>query len=203
MLYAKRYIFRVKWDIIFSFDKKDCEKYGFEYLGFSYYSKLDLNDEAIETDLFYAGRIKNETSRIDILKRIYKCALADRVKVKFIISGLTNPIFGTRDILEVKDNISYDKILNDVKKTKCILEIIQPGQSNQTVRYMEAICYNKKLLTNNEGVKLMPFYNEKYMYIFRSPEEIDYDWLIEDCEVSYGYNNEFSPLNLYRIINSL
>lgn len=60
-----------------------------------------------------------------------------------------------------------------MKSTNCILEILQEGQYQQSIRYFEAIIYNKKLLTNNKNVKNLPYFDERYMRYFSSITDID------------------------------
>ena len=69
-----------------------------------------------------------------------------------------------------------------------------------TLRYYEAITYNKKLITNNEMVKKLPFYNPYYMFVFCDPEDIDLAWVKRSVKVDYHYNNEFSPKELVKDI---
>ena len=94
----------------------------------------------------------------------------------------------------------YDRILADVLASNCILEVVQEGQNAQTARYYEAICYNKKLLTNNMNVEKLPFYDERYIRVFKTIDDIDFDWIKEKNIIDYGYNNEFSPI---KILNKL
>ena len=60
------------------------------------------------------------------------------------------------------------------------------------MRYKEAVMYNKKLLTNNSNVNLLPCYNPKYIKYFEKPEDIDIDWLLRREPVIYDYQMEFS-----------
>ena len=53
--------------------------------------------------------------------------------------------------------IDYNQILDELQKFDTVLEVVQPGQVGVTLRYYEAITYNKKLITNNEMVKKLPF----------------------------------------------
>ena len=76
------------------------------------------------------------------------------------------------------------------------MEILQKGQTGPTLRYFEAVCYNKKLLTNNPHIVNFPFYKPEWMKIYQKPEDIDINWLKEKEQIDYGYNGEFSPTKL-------
>ena len=94
----------------------------------------------------------------------------------------------------------YKDIIKEIKKSNCIVEILQKNQTGSTLRYYEAICYNKKLLTNNINVMNLPFYNEKYIRIFDDSFKIDYDWIKEEEIIDYQYNNLYSPIKILDLI---
>ncbi len=200
MRYAKKYIFSFEWDLIFSFDESDCREYGFTYMGLSYYSKIDLSAQSRNvSDLFYIGAKKDEDTREKLLLEIY-----NRCKDKGIICNFKfrsmkkHPELEKQGINMLAKPQPYRDVLNDINATNCILEIMQPGQNNQTARYMEAVCYNKKLLTNNTEIVTLPFYNPQYMKVFISPDDIDFEWIKKEEAVNYNYDNEFSPIRILR-----
>ena len=82
-------------------------------------------------------------------------------------------------------------------------DLLQPNQKMQTIRYFEAVVYNKKLLTNNPYIYDLPFYDSRYMKVFSRPEEIDVDWIRKKESIHYDYNNEFSPCNLVNVLDAL
>ena len=92
--------------------------------------------------------------------------------------------------------IPYSEVVEKNKASNCILEIISSGQSGASLRYYEAVCYNKKLLTNNKNVVNLPFYNPDYIHVFEKPEDIDWDWVKERIQVDYHYDGRFSPTHL-------
>ena len=73
------------------------------------------------------------------------------------------------------------------------MEILQKNQHGATLRYFEAVCYNKKLLTNNKDIIYYPFYNSKWMKVFTNISEIDIEWLRTNENIDYKYSGEFSP----------
>ena len=83
-------------------------------------------------------------------------------------------------------------------KSNCILDIVQNGQKGNTIRYYEAICNNKKLLTNNRTVLSDKYYDKRYIQYFSDAKQIDVNWIKEPCEVDFGYQGEFSPEVLIR-----
>ena len=76
-------------------------------------------------------------------------------------------------------------------------------QEGVTLRTMEAICYNKKLLTNNQSMKESKFYKTGNIQVFKTIDEIDADFVMRKDKVDYNYEGEFSPIHLLEHINQV
>ena len=96
----------------------------------------------------------------------------------------------------------YEKVIGNILSTNCVLEMVAKGQKVQTARYYEAVCYNKKLLTNNPNIKELSFYNPQYMKYFENIEDIDFEWVKRKETIDYHYNNEFSPNHILKELNN-
>ena len=107
-----------------------------------------------------------------------------------------NKIDACLDIIAGQEKIPYSEALRRTLEAKCILDVVRPNQTGMTLRYYEAVTYNRKLLTNNPSLFSFPYYDERFMQYFEKVEDIDWDWVKEDIEVDYHYNGEFSPLRL-------
>jgi hypothetical protein len=190
---VKEIITQVLFDNIYSFDDIDSKQYGFIHTK-SIYSKLERSlPEKNENELLFIGRDKN---RLDILHKIYNNAKKHDIRCFFDIVGVKDKD-KIRDVnLIYNKKISYGEVVKKLQQTNCLLEVLQGIQSGFTFRTYEAICYNKKLLTNNKNIVNMPFYDSNYIKIFDSVEDIDFEWIKKIEEVNYKYNGEFSPVNL-------
>lgn len=49
--------------------------------------------------------------------------------------------------------ISYQENLDNIRKSKCIVDVVQKGQIGLTLRPLESLFFKKKLLTNNKCIK--------------------------------------------------
>ena len=97
-------------------------------------------------------------------------------------------------------HLPYSDMLKILPNVQCILDIPQEDQAALTLRPYEAVVYNKKLLTNNKRIKSFKYYDNRYMQYFERVEDIDWDWLVSDINVNYGYQGDFSP---YHLLNQL
>lgn len=193
------------WDLTLSYDQHDCDEFGFDYMGQTIYSRLnDVKPSDAQSDIYFVGR--NKAGRNQDVLKLYEYLHAAGIKVNFdlVDTKKNNRKSKYRNAPGVHlhdSNIPYEDVISNVLSTNCILEIVAPGQKVQTARYYEAVCYNKKLLTNNIGFSELPFYNPDYIHYFNRIEDIDLEWLQDQTPVEYHYNNEFSPIHLIDMIN--
>ena len=160
------------WNLILSYDKYDCEEFGFKYIGLNYYSKYNIVQKEIKNDLYYISSVKNGRARI--LREINRACNMNDVKKIFHIYSMWRVISYGKCIRKV---MSYDDVIKNISESNCILEITQSGQKAQTLRYLEAVIYGKKLLTNNQAIVELPFYNQNQMKFFNNVEDIDWEWV--------------------------
>ena len=193
------------FDYIFSFDEDDCEKYGFTHF-YQVYSRPDFvnEDKKYKSDVFLAA---NGTKRVRAVHDVFinLCKVCNpRVLMTNVYSSEQIVDEGDKSIIYNKP-ISYKEELQYAYNTNCMLEIVTKGQTGITLRTVEAICFNKKLLTNNSMIKNMPFYDSRYMKLISEMKDIeDYDRFINNNdEVHYENCNYFSPIMLLRKINKM
>lgn len=186
---------KFKYDFIFTFDPGDAKKYNFTYTG-PLYSYKTVKSEKPVRDIYFVGVNKN---RIGILRDIYKKLNTAGIKCDFYVADVDKNDIKDDGII-YNERCSYEEVVNRIQRYNAILDVVQEGQTGATFRYFEAICYNKKLVTNNNNVKYLPFYNPDNILIFDDVNEIDPDWLLKPA-VDYGYSGEFSPVRLLEMID--
>ena len=54
-----------------------------------------------------------------------------------------------------------------------ILELTKKNQAGLTLRALEALFYEKKLITDNENIKEYDFYNSNNIFILKQDEELN------------------------------
>lgn len=184
---------KLGFDYIFTFDPLDAEKYGFIYHSIPYSVLEDTKAKFVDNDVFYIGVAKN---RLSILHDIYNYLSHNELSLNYRIVGVKHKDQLNETEIVYNETVDYDKTLPEIKRSNCLLEVLSNGQSGATLRYYDAVCYNKKLLTNNKNVVNLPFYNPEYMHVFEKPEDIDCEWVKERIPIDYGYDGRFSPSHL-------
>lgn len=192
----KRYKKYYQIDYVFSFDPEDCKRYGFEF--FDIYSKRENAEEPVLNDLFYIGSCRTK-NRLDLVQRVYD-RIGNKAKCDFRMIGVAEEDKKYADGITYNQPLGYPDVIKETLKSRCILEIMNPGQHGNTLRYKEAVCYNKKLLSNNPEILSSEYFNPKWMLFFEKPEDIDADWLLNGETPDYGYEGEYSPANLLKLI---
>lgn len=186
-------IYRPVLNEILTFDYNDSKKYGFKECTCFYSTlKLDVVNK-ISYDLYYVGFNKG---RLNQIHDIFLSAKANDVCAKMRIVNVQDDDMLNEDSIIYNQQIKYEKTLGEMLECNCNLEILSSGQAGATLRYYEAICYNKKLLTNNKNVVNLPFYNPNYIHVFENIEDIDWEWVKEQVHVDYHYDGRFSPIHL-------
>ena len=196
--YTKAKVF----DIWMSFDERDCEKYGFPHFD-EFESKINIpiDKDYPVSDVFFAGKAKDRLPR---LVKIYDRLTEQGAKCLFYITEAKPEEKVQREgIIYSNAPMSYAKMLWYSVNSRCILEISQADAIGYTSRFLEAVLFNKLLITDNSDIKKTNFYNPDFIQLIRSEEDIDATFLNKSEEVDYNYNQEFSPVKRVELIEEL
>lgn len=190
---AREYSKKVYFDYVFSVDDSDVQRYGFIKSNAHYSLLVDRIPVDINYDLYFVGQDKG---RLKTLHQIYdKTVRREGATALYRIQGI-KARDQTYDGIIYNQRISYRDSLEEMKHSNCILEVLIEGMTGATLRYNEAVCYNKKLLTNNKNIVNLPFYDPRYMRVFDSPDDIDVEWVRERVPINYHYDGRFSPTHI-------
>lgn len=188
------------FDLVLSFDHADCEKYGFTYYPLVY-SKFDVDDDASipESDIYFVGKAKN---RLNDIIGIYELCVSAGLVCDFNIVGVPEQGQVYSDRINYCQQMPYGENLKRIKKTKCMLEIMQQGGHGYTLRYGEAISFGKRLITNNPEVVQAPFSNKELISVFVSANDFDVDFIKKGRRnVDYNYIDKISPIRLIEFVD--
>lgn len=154
--YSEKFLKDKAIDEFWTFDLEDVKKYKIKYNPQFYTKKVLLQDDKIEYDILFLGRDKNRKNYImDLKKKISK----QKINSKIIIIEKEN------------DFVQYEEYLKMLSKSKTILDIVYGEKMGLTLRTMESIFFNKKLITNNQEVLQYDFYNPKNIFILGKDNE--------------------------------
>ena len=137
-------------DEFWTFDKNDAQKYNMKYNPQFYTKNVKIQDEQNKYDVLFLGRPKTRKKDIvDLEKKLKEEGIQTNFKI----------------IENEKDYVSYDEYLKMIAESKCILDYNQEGQVGLSLRPMEALFLERKLITNNTDIKNYDFYNHNNIFI--------------------------------------
>lgn len=141
-----------RWEI-WSFMKEDALKYNFKY-GATFYNPQLLAQNSIEKDsqtstdcdLLFVGTDKG---RKDFLLNLKSQLEQNKVACDFKIVDNFRSLFSRKYSREV----SYKNLCRLNKRTSAILDVVQEGQTGLTLRIMEGLLFDKKIVTTNAAIR--------------------------------------------------
>jgi len=136
-----------KW----SFDKHDCDVFKMRHNTTFYLDNIKLPENRVIYDMVFVGLDKGR-----------KAFISD-FRDKATTQGL-KPYLCIIDNAQ-KERVPYSDYLMLVSKADAIFDYIQEGQHGSTLRPMESIFLQKKLITNDTSIMLTDFYSPDNVFI--------------------------------------
>jgi len=178
------------FDTLHSFDPKDCEKYPilkFRPLFFVDQFRKNLKDGDYKYDISFLGTIHSD--RYAVIKEIQKISAEKQLHCYWFLYLQSRFIYkfykftkkefrGTKEDAFAFEKMSALEISKIADDTRIILDIQHPKQTGLTMRTVEMIGMNKKLITTNDTIKNYDFYNPNNIAIIdRNNVNIDCSFL--------------------------
>ncbi len=148
----------------FTCDRKIANKYNIDFMPYFYifspiayeeYGKMVVT--APESDVFFVGEEKGDRAkRIAQIKDILVAA-----NLQYDIHLVPQDRRGKKK----SAYMAYADVIEHVKRSKAVLELISDGQTGITQRPYEALFLRKKLITTSAEIKHYDFYCEENVFI--------------------------------------
>ncbi|MGL5125505.1 MAG: hypothetical protein ACRC6U_05885 [Fusobacteriaceae bacterium] len=161
------------FDDIFSFDKDDCEQYGYKFRE-SFYINTENTIPEKQIDFYYLGALR-ETKRYDKILKLkdYLELNSLSYNIKLFVDNSTKKD-ELDEMLITKERVNYLSNIKYIKKSKVLLEINYKNQKGLTLRSMESILGKTKLITDNKDIVNYDFYKKQNIYIVEDIQQIKY-----------------------------
>ncbi|NUU67347.1 hypothetical protein HQN64_14725 [Enterobacteriaceae bacterium BIT-l23] len=206
----KRYIselFRF-CDKVFTFDYDDAKSKMLEFLPLFFTVSSRGRTTVKPKKIVFIGSI--HSTRLKTIAFVNSLAMKERIKFSFslyfpsriiyaityIKSGVLRKQLGDHVILKP---LPYDEYLHEMSSSEFVLDIAHPKQTGLTMRTLEAIAFNKKIITTNDNIKNYDFYEpDKHFILTKENEHQLVDFIqLSSPECYYPQ----SVLNKYSISN--
>lgn len=155
-----------KYSKVYCFDSSSCKKWNLLYNSQFYFFPnkeiLDMqSNEEIIHDIYFIGADKG---RLKILERLAGTLSELNLKYEFeVLSDKKNKRAPYIKILDKPKD--YIDIIRKISRTRCILEIVKKEQDGISLRVLEALFLNKKLITNNKKIMGYDFYKKENIFV--------------------------------------
>lgn len=175
------------FDKIYSFDLSDCESNSsYIFLPLFYtelYEKIGKDKSYdFEYDCSYIGtahpkkfhdiNIMSETLRKVFPKQFIYHYMPSLLK--YIYHKLLSPEYRNAKYSDFRtQKLSFEQVVDVIKRSKCILDAPQKGQSGLTIRTIECLGAKRKLVTTNHHIKSYDFYDPNNILVL--DDNVDFD----------------------------
>lgn len=146
------------WCEKWSFSRKDCKKYGMHFNPPPYFTELITKPLEIHYDLSFVGRDKGRLDSILDYKEKFE---ALGLKTKFVITP-TNSLAKNPNY---SPTISYEEAVKISSSSKAVFDYIEIPDSGQSMRVLECLFQNRKVVTNSQLVVDYDFYNKENIFV--------------------------------------
>ena len=188
-----------RFDMVFAFDEMDAKFYGFNYNPLIYTARLPSKSSLKEeSDLFYIGLAKD---RLPVLLEIYEKAKKLGLKCDFNIVDVPEKEQLFKDEINYNRPMKYNDVLEHIKHTKCLVDVIQGNSTGYTIKTAEAIVLGKKLITTNANIAKEEFYTKSRILIYPKMDITKDFVMLPNEDVPDCHKEFFSPKRLIKQIN--
>lgn len=191
------------FDVVMAYDENEAKEYDAVHFN-EFESKIDVGRDKNYpiADVFFAGAAKE---RLPQIMDAYKVLTDAGLNVLYYLVGVPKQQQGNYPGITYSDKwLPYKKMLYYSVNSRCILEINQGDSVGYTSRFLEAVIYGKKLITNNCSIENSPFYNSEYIQCVKNMKDLNPDFVRKDVgEIDYGYTDKFSPKYLFERIDNM
>lgn len=133
---------------IFTFDSEDARIYNLEHK-----SQFGLNYAISQNPIYDVYFCGNDKGRINIINNFKKQCYRLNINAEIIVPEIDKRI------------VPFDQNVANAMKSRALLDIVQNGQNGLTLRPLEALLNDKKLITNDVNIKKYDFYNRQNVFI--------------------------------------
>lgn len=148
---------------IWTFDKNDAQNYKLKYNNTFYFDTISTENTNEKHDIVFVGRNKHRKDKLMDFKNQF-----DKQGFKSLFHIV--PHKNEQNPENIKE-LAYRDYLKLISNSKAILDIMPPSQVGLTLRPMESIFLNIKIITDNPHIAGEPFYNPNNIFILGKDDD--------------------------------
>lgn len=147
---------------VWSYSEQDCKKFNLKHntqfiLNFDLPSQKQPN---VTTDIYYIGRDKNRLKDLIYYRDQFQ---KTGLNVDFhIVPNRNHSILKNKNC---RPAIPYSQVISNIEKSKAIFDFYEDPYMGLSLRPLEALQFQKKLITNNKNITNYDFYNPNNIFV--------------------------------------
>ncbi|PLR90782.1 lipopolysaccharide biosynthesis protein [Bacillus sp. T33-2] len=159
------------FDEVFSFDKKDCDQFGLTFRPLFFdkeYGLIAKEKPELVYDLFFVGTVHSDRYRI--LKEIRQQFEKNDLNVFYFMYLPSNLMYYQRKLFTNDftgsqinefsfEGMPSEQLTEKLKQSRAVVDIQHPKQTGLTMRTIEMLGANKKMITTNADIQHYDFYH--------------------------------------------
>ncbi|MDP9957806.1 23S rRNA U2552 (ribose-2'-O)-methylase RlmE/FtsJ [Epilithonimonas hungarica] len=155
------------FDKVFSFERKDCDKYDLIFKPNFIYKTIDKIPKHFKYKVF---NISSYDKRFPVIKKIAEALYDLNIKSKIVIFSSKE---NNDPYLEFsKCTLSISEINALMEESEIILDVNRNQQEGLSFRVFESLGLKKKLITTNPDIVTYDFYNPENIFVIEDVDNI-------------------------------
>lgn len=179
------------YDSVFSYNEKDCVKYGIKFRPFFFSEEYESNISDRKYDISCIMSFSED--RIIFLNKFFNaCSDIKRqfvlIKGSWLLRMLNKSKIGNLGQYISSKGVNYNQMMEILQESKCLVDIQHPKQEGLTTRAFEALATRTKMITTNANIMGYDFYDpQNIAVVSRDNPVVDVLWLkdsykeVESC----------------------
>lgn len=157
--------YKTDYDEVYSFEKDDAIAYQIKWRP-SFFLEHKICKK--EKDFYYLGR-ERDKERYDYVKKIYEYCIKNKLDYNILLYTQNKK---RKEEFLTNKKIKYSQNIENMKKSKVTFEKNIVNQKGLSLRTLECLAYNTKLITTNKDICNYDFYNSNNIIIIENIENI-------------------------------
>ncbi len=190
------------YNYVISFDPLDCLEHNWlHYSGIYSKPKEFLERKDCKFDVVFIGHNKG---RLQNIRKLYKLLRDNGFSCLFYVSEVDKEDC-ISDGIHYNQYLQYKDVVEYVKESKAVLELLQEDQHGSTLRTMEALAYGKILITNNKHLRDERYYKDDQFYIFNDCSSFNIEELRHRISKlsKFEYTGNLSPFRFLDFLKNI
>lgn len=154
---------------VVTFDPRDGDTFKIKTVNQVYRNVDQFNKnskEPLRWDVYFVGQDKN---RKKFLEELQSKLSEKNISSNFIIIRDRGKKYPAAEVKNLhSESIDYHENVLNITQSRCLLEILQENQTGPSIRCLEALFFNKKLITNNASISSDELYHPDRVLILNN-----------------------------------